>query len=112
RDWLIWYIKQHTEKEKMIAIAYSKEAKVLYNKKVKHENKKALANNIKDFKIITYEIDNESLDYNPMGGLMVTLIVNGDKDLTIDFNLIDNGDGTYHSAYFGISEKLGNKLGY
>lgn len=53
--------KQNAEKEKMIAIAHSEEVKVLYNKKIKHENKEALAKDIKDFKIRSYQIDNESL---------------------------------------------------
>lgn len=47
-----------------------------------------------------------------MGGLIISLIINDNSDLTIDFNLIDNGDGTYHSAYFALSEDLSKMLGY
>ena len=43
---------------------------------------------------------------------MVTIIINDNEKLSIDFNLIDDGDGSYHSAYFGISSELGKLLGY
>ncbi|AUT06573.1 MULTISPECIES: DUF1310 family protein [Streptococcus] len=96
----------------MIAIAHSVEAKKVYDIKIEYENKEASANKINDFRIKKYSIDDKSLDYNPMGGLMISLIINDNSDLTIDFNLIDNGDGTYHSAYFALSEDLSKMLGY
>ncbi|WP_259462429.1 DUF1310 domain-containing protein [Streptococcus iniae] len=103
------YHREVNHEEKMIAIAHSEEAKKIYLKHLLQQDKTALS----DKGIIkSYEIDNDSLDYNPMGGLMVTLIINNDKNLTIDFDLIDNGDGTYHSAYFVISPALAEKLGY
>ncbi|EHG12127.1 hypothetical protein D8824_08055 [Streptococcus intermedius] len=100
---------QHQEKQKMIQIATSKEAKKVYEKKIKKEDSKAFTSTAI---IKSYKIDEDSLEYNPMGGLMVTIIINGNNKLSIDFNLIDNGDGTYHSAYYGISAKLGDLLGY
>ena len=100
---------QHQEKQKMIQIANSKEAKKVYERKIKKEDSKAFTSTAI---IKTYKIDENSLEYNSMGGLMVTIIINGNNKLSIDFNLIDNGDGTYHSAYDGISAKLGDLLGY
>ena len=103
-----WAMHQHQEKQKMIRIATSKEAKKVYERGIEYENSKAFSDGL----IKTYKIDEDSLKYNPMGGLMVTIIINGNNKLSIDFNLIDNGDGTYHSAYYGISAKLGDLLGY
>ena len=104
-----WAMHQHQEKQKMIQIANSKEAKKVYERKIKKEDSKAFTSTAI---IKTYKIDENSLEYNSMGGLMVTIIINGNNKLSIDFNLIDNGNGTYHSAYYGISAKLGDLLGY
>ena len=41
-----------------------------------------------------------------MGGLMVTVIINGKKELTVGYNLIDQGDGSYDSAYYTYSPEL------
>ncbi|MFC3928209.1 DUF1310 family protein [Streptococcus caprae] len=88
---------QHKEKEKMIAIATSKEAKKVYEDKFRRDDPKALT---KDGIIRSYKVDEDSLDYNPMGGLMVNVILNEDASSIVGFNLIDNEDGTYFSAYY------------
>ncbi|WP_117275624.1 DUF1310 family protein [Streptococcus intermedius] len=104
-----WAMHQHQEKQKMIQIVTSKEAKKVYEEYLKKEDPKAFT---KEGIIHSYEIDEEQLSYNPMGGLMVRIIINGIRKYTMNFNLIDNGDGTYHSAYYGISKDLGDLLGY
>ncbi|HEM4280935.1 DUF1310 family protein [Streptococcus sp. 2022WUSS135] len=88
---------QHKEHEKMVAIATSEEARAVYEKHMKANDPKALT---ADGVIKTYEIDTNSLKYNPMGGLMVDVYLNGKQNIYISYNLIDNGDGTYHSAYY------------
>ena len=102
-----WAMHQHQEKQKMIRIATSKEAKKVYEKYLKKEDPQALT---KEGIIKSYEIDKEKLDYNPMGGLMVRLFLNGKKDLRMNFNLIDNGDSTYSTAYYGYSGELDKLL--
>ncbi|AND78773.1 DUF1310 family protein [Streptococcus pantholopis] len=102
-------VHQQQEKQKMIEIATSEEARKVYVAKFRREDPFAFKS---DGIIQSYEIDEDSLAYNPMGGLMVRVTVNHDKAAYINFNLMDNGDGTYHSAYFGISSKLGDLLGY
>ncbi|MFC3928211.1 DUF1310 family protein [Streptococcus caprae] len=94
---------QHKEKEKMIAIATSKEAKKVYEEHLKKQDSNAFSET--GF-VQSYEVDQNSLEYNPMGGLMVSLVINNDKNMIVDFNLIDNGDGTYSSAYYGSSPKF------
>ncbi|NQR92907.1 DUF1310 family protein, partial [Streptococcus suis] len=56
---------QHKEHEKMVAIATSEEARAVYEKHMKANDPKALT---ADGIIKTYEIDTETLEYNPMGG--------------------------------------------
>ncbi|HFI0702148.1 TPA: DUF1310 family protein [Streptococcus suis] len=94
---------QHKEHEKMVAIATSEEAKKVYEDFMKKRDPNAFE---EDGVIQSYEIDTNSLKYNPMGGLMVKIILNGSQELEVDFNLIDNGDGTYHSAYYIYSPEL------
>lgn len=101
--------KKQEEHRKMIAIAHSDEAKNLYIQKIKQEDSKAFTN---DGIIKKYKVDDSRLGYHPMGGLKVRIIINDNKDQAINFDLIENGDGTYHSAYFVISPKLAEKLGY
>ena len=102
-------VKKEQEHQKMVKIATSKEAKKVYEEYIKKEDPKAFT----DKGIVkTYKVDTSSLKYNPMGGLMVTVIINDKQNLKINFNLIDNEDGTYHTAYYGISSELGDLLGY
>ncbi|AJG25235.1 DUF1310 family protein [Streptococcus iniae] len=101
--------KQHTEKEKMLAIAHSEKAKKVYIDMIKHEDSKAFTNS---GIIKKYKVDDSRLDYHPMGGLKVRIVINDNKDQAINFDLIENSDGTYHSAYYTISPKLAEKLGY
>ena len=93
---------QHREHEKMVQIATSEEAKKVYKYGIEYENSKAFSDGL----IKTYKIDEDSLKYNPMGGLMVTVIINGKKELTVGYNLIDQGDGSYDSTYYTYSPEL------
>ena len=98
-----WAMHQHQEKQKMIQIATSKEAKKVYEDYLKKEDPKAFTD--KGF-IHSYQVNKESLAYNPMGGLMVSLIINGDKEMNVGFNLIEKEDRSYHSAYYTSSPKF------
>lgn len=96
---------QHKEHEKMVAIATSQEARKVYEDFMKKRDPAAFE---QDGVIQSYEIDTNSLKYNPMGGLMVDVYLNGKQNIYISYNLIDNGDGTYHSAYYiGFPDLLG-----
>ncbi|MGQ7462686.1 DUF1310 family protein [Streptococcus suis] len=98
---------QHKEHEEMVAIATSEEAREVYEDMMYHLDGKALT---EDGVIQWYKVDESSLKYNPMGGLIVSVIVNEDEDMDISYNLIDNGDGTYHSAFYTVSPKLSKTL--
>ncbi|HEN9895530.1 TPA: DUF1310 family protein [Streptococcus agalactiae] len=95
--------KQHTEKEKMIAIAHSDEAKEVYEEQLKKLDRNALTEN---GKIKEYQIDDSSLKYNPMGGMNLKLIINDNKKLDISFGLVKNESGNLETSGYTISPQL------
>ncbi|WP_105113558.1 DUF1310 family protein [Streptococcus suis] len=98
---------QYKEHEKMVAIATSEEARAVYEKHMKANDPKALT---ADGIIKTYEIDTETLEYNPMGGMMVRIYFNNATDLDFHFGLIKNEDGSYESYGYTVSPKLSKIL--
>ena len=99
---------QYQKKQEMIAIATSDEAKKVYENHMKALDQNALT----DYGVIkSYEIDNESLYYNPMGGMEVTVYVNHDKDLEFQFGIIKDNEGILKSSGYIYSGKLAKLLG-
>ncbi|HFI0405166.1 TPA: DUF1310 family protein [Streptococcus suis] len=76
---------QHKEHEKMVAIATSEEAKKVYEEYLKKLDSKALT---AQGKIRTYEIDENDLEYNPMGGMMVRLYINDDTNMDVQIGIV------------------------
>ena len=99
---------QYQKKQEMIAITTSDEAKKVYEEYLKKEDPKALT---EEGIIKSYEIDNESLYYNPMGGMEVTVYVNYDKDLEFQFGIIKDNEGILKSSGYIYSGKLAKLLG-
>ncbi|MGT2807217.1 DUF1310 family protein [Streptococcus iniae] len=99
--------KQHTEKEKMIAIAHSEEAKKVYESFMKKRDKNAFT---KDGIIKSYKVDDKSLDYNPMGGMFVNVVINNSSNLYMSFNLVEE-DNKLDYANVVVSGVLLDKLG-
>ena len=99
---------QYQKKQEMIAIATSDEAKKIYESHMKALDQNALTD---DGVIKSYEIDNESLYYNPMGGMEVTVYVNHDKDLEFQFGIIKDNEGILKSSGYIYSGKLAKLLG-
>ena len=99
---------QYQKKQEMIAIATSDEARKVYESHMKALDQNALT----DYGVIkSYEIDNESLYYNPMGGMEVTVYVNYDKDLEFQFGIIKDNEGILKSSGYIYSGKLAKLLG-
>ena len=99
---------QYQKKQEMIAIATSDEARKVYESHMKALDQNALT----DYGVIkSYEIDNESLYYNPMGGMEVTVYVNYDKDLEFQFEIIKDNEGILKSSGYIYSGKLAKLLG-
>lgn len=99
---------QYQKKQEMIAIATSDEARKVYESHMKALDQNALTD---DGVIKSYEIDNESLHYNPMGGMEVTVYVNHDKDLEFQFGIIKDNEGILKSSGYIYSGKLAKLLG-
>ncbi|MEX2804350.1 DUF1310 family protein [Streptococcus sp. H31] len=100
-------VYQHHEKQKMIEIATSKEARKVYEKHMKANDPNALT---EDGIIKSYEIDTKTLEYNPMGGMEVRIYFNNDKELDFHFGLIENDNGQLESSGYTISQKLSKLL--
>ena len=97
---------QYQKKQEMIAIATSDEAKNVYENHMRALDPKALTD---DGVIKSYEIDKDTLYYNPMGGMEVTVYVNHDKDLEFQFGIIEK-DKKLKSGAYTISHKLSRLL--
>ena len=98
---------QYQKKQEMIAIATSDEARKVYENHMRANDSKALT---EDGIIKSYDIDTETLEYNPMGGLMVRIYFNNDKELDFHFGLIKDNSGNYESYGYTVSPKLSSML--
>ena len=80
---LIWIgskVKDHLEfQQEMVRIVHSKEVKELIVYDLKQKDPDAFTD---QGKIQSYEIDDETIEHNPMGGIMFEVIINGDKKIT------------------------------
>ena len=94
---------QHQKKQEMIRIATSKEARKVYEEHMKANDPNALT---REGVIQSYEIDTETLEYNPTGGLMVRLYFNNNKELDFHFGLIKKDNGDYETYGYTVSPKL------
>ena len=98
---------QSTEKQEMIQIAESKKAKDVIENLLRQEDPNALT----DKGIIkSYKINENSLKYNPMGGLIIKVIINDDNNLTITTTLTEESDGKFEQNGYVISGELSDKL--
>ena len=98
---------QYQKKQEMITIATSNEAKKVYENHMRANDPKALT---EDGIIKSYDIDTETLEYNPMGGIMVRIYFNNDKELDFHFGLIKDNSGNYESYGYTVSPKLSSML--
>ncbi|WP_195943677.1 DUF1310 family protein [Enterococcus faecium] len=79
--------QKETEKlqEEMVKIVKSEEAKQVFEEGLKNLDPKALT---PEGVIQSYEIDYDSIENNPMGGINVTLFINKKNSQDIEFNVI------------------------
>lgn len=104
---LIWIgskVKDHLEfQQEMVRIVHSKEVKELIVHDLKQEDPDAFT---EKGKIQSYEIDDETIEHNPMGGIMFRIIINGDKEITENFGLRKySEDGPIEQV--GVSTSVG-----
>ena len=92
-----------SEKEEMIQISESKKMKKALENFLKGLDSKALT---PEGKIQSYEIQKEKLDYNPMGGLNVYIIINREEKLYINMTVQEEEAGNYEVVSYGVSQEL------
>ena len=104
---LIWVgskVKDHLEfQQEMVRIVHSEEVKELIVHDLKQEDPDAFT---ETGKIQSYKIDDETIEHNPMGGIMFEVIINGDKEITGSMGLRKcSEDGPIRSV--GMSTSVG-----
>ena len=100
-------LNNRSEKEEMIQIAEGKKAQKAIEELLRQEDSKALT---EEGIIKEYSINKDKLEYNPMGGLIVELIINGDPELTIKTTLMEESEGKLEHTGYVISGELAKKL--
>ncbi|MCY7050595.1 DUF1310 family protein [Streptococcus parasanguinis] len=104
---LIWIgskVKDHLEfQQEMVRIVHSKEVKELIVHDLKQKDPDAFT---EKGKIQSYEIDDKTIEHNPMGGIMFEVIINGDKKITGSMGLWKRSeDGPIESV--GMDRSVG-----
>ena len=104
---LLWgglLVKNHLDfQHEMVQIVHSKEVEKLIEEELKELDPNVLT---PKGKIKSYEIDDETIEHNPMGGIMFRIIINGDKEITENFGLRkDSEDGPIEQL--GVSRSVG-----
>ena len=100
-------LNSRSEKEEMIQIAESQKSKKLMEEMLRKKDPEALT---EKGIIKKYTINEKNLKYNPMGGLIVELIINDDPELTITTTLTEESDGKLEHTGYVISGELAKKL--
>ena len=99
---------QSAKKQEMIQIAESKKMKVAIENMLTKLDPKALT---PEGKIKSYKISKDDLDYNPMGGLLVKIVINNDEKLVLSTTIQEDATtGKYEETYFGETEELSDLL--
>lgn len=95
---------RYTKKREMIQIAESKKMKLAIENMLTKLDSKALT---PEGKIKSYKISKDDLDYNPMGGLLVKIVINNDEKLVLSTTIQEDATtGKYEETYFGETEEL------
>ena len=104
---LIWVgllVKNHLEfQHEMVQIVHSKEVEKIIEAELKELDPNALT---PKGKIQSYEINDETIEHNPMGGIMFEVIINGNKKITGSMGLWKSSeDGPIESV--GMDTSVG-----
>lgn len=110
---LIWgglLVKNHLDfQHEMLQIVHSKEVEKLIEEELRASDPNALTSK---GKIRSYEIDDKTIEHNPMGGIMFEVIINGDKKITGSMGLRKHSeDGPIRSVGLSESTELQNLIG-
>ncbi|EIL5149372.1 DUF1310 domain-containing protein [Listeria innocua] len=102
-----FYMDEEELNKEMRKVVYSDEANQVFNDVIKLIDTKAFT---KEGIIQSYEVEEESIEPNPMGGIIVTLVINKDPALKLTYTLKKNNK-ELKSGGASISKELTKKLG-
>ncbi|EAD3239675.1 DUF1310 family protein [Listeria monocytogenes] len=102
-----FYMDEEKLNEEMKKVVYSDEAKEVFNDDIKLIDTKAFT---KEGIIQSYEVEEESIEPNPMGGIIVTLVINKDSALKLTYTL-NKHNGSLKGGGASISKELTRRLG-
>ena len=110
---LIWVgllVKNHLDfQNEMVQIVHSKEVEKIIEEELKELDPNALT---PKGKIQSYEIDDETIEHNPMGGIMFEVTINGNKEITGSMGLRKSSeDGPIRSVGMSESTEIQNLIG-
>jgi len=110
---LVWgglLVKNHLDfQHEMVQIVHSKEVEKLIEEELKATDPDALT---PKGKIQSYEINDETIEHNPMGGIMFEVTINGNKEITGSMGLRKSSeDGPIRSVGMSESTELQNLIG-
>ncbi|EAA0091825.1 DUF1310 domain-containing protein [Listeria innocua] len=102
-----FYMDEEELNKEMRKVVYSDEANQVFNDDIKLIDTKAFT---KEGLIQSYEVDKESIEPNPMGGIIVALVINKDPALKLTYTLKKNNK-ELKSGGASISKELTKKIG-
>ncbi|MEX2805510.1 DUF1310 family protein [Streptococcus sp. H31] len=89
-----WKVKEQIEHKQMVEIVKSEDVKKIIEDDLKEMSAEALT----DKGVIkSYQIDDDSIQHNPMGGIEFEVYLNSDKSLVV---------------YYGLEKDMNGKIGY
>lgn len=102
-------IMEVVQKNEMNHIVKSKEVKEIVENYLKYLDADALTDN---GKIVSYQIDEASIEHNPMGGIMFTVLLNDDSELYVRMTLEkDHETGKIQRSGGGYAKKVKDLVG-
>ncbi|EDO0828136.1 DUF1310 family protein [Listeria monocytogenes] len=102
-----FYMDEEKLNTEMMNVVCSDEAKQVFNDDIKLIDTKAFT---KEGLIQSYEVDKESIEPNPMGGIIVALVINKDPALKLTYTVKKNNE-ELKSGGASISKELTKQLG-
>ena len=100
--------RKNTEQEELEKIAYSKEMKATLEEFLKAIDPEAFTDK---GKVKNYKIEGKELEFNPMGGIIIPLVINDNQKLTVSVHVQqDTETNKYFVAANSRSKELGNLL--
>ena len=102
-------IMEVVQKNEMNHIVKSEEVKEIVENYLKYLDADALTDK---GKIVSYQIDEASIEHTPMGGIMFTVLLNGDSDLYVRMTLEKNNEtGKIQQSGGGYAKKVKDLVG-